>query len=372
MTKEEFENRLKEKRGDIYEILSPYQNLYTKIDVRCKKCGYIFSKRPDVLLRGHKGCCVCSNGVIKTAEDFGYYIKYNIGEDFELVSEYNGKESPVTILHKTCGREFTVLAKTFIKYKKCYACHPPQVSGNQGVYAKTESQYMEEVRNKFGDEWILIDEYKGTTKKIRHQHKCGFIINCSPCIFLKNKHNCLKCGNYKSGKLMSNEEYVNKLLKEFNGEYKAVDEYINSNTKIRVEHSCGCVFKVSPHKLFTRHTLCPMCNSSKGESKILSFLQENNISFQKEYCFSGCKSQRVLPFDFAIFDKNNNLSMLIEYDGEQHFRPIGYFGGEKGYEETIKRDNIKTNFCKENNIPLLRIKYTDFENLDKILSGNLL
>lgn len=49
--------------------------------------------------------------------------------------------------------------------------------------------------------------------------------------------------------------------------------------------------------------------------------------------------------------------MCIEYDGIQHFKAIDYFGGEDGFLKYQARDNIKNNFCKTNNISLLRIRY---------------
>lgn len=46
-------------------------------------------------------------------------------------------------------------------------------------------------------------------------------------------------------------------------------------------------------------------------------------------------------------------------DGIQHFAPFDYYGGEKKYQDIIKKDAIKNNYCKENNIPLLRIRYDE-------------
>ena len=66
-----------------------------------------------------------------------------------------------------------------------------------------------------------------------------------------------------------------------------------------------------------------------------------------------------LAFDFAIFDSYDNLLSLIEYDGEQHFKSMEYFGGEESFKKTIKRDEIKDKYCKKNNIPLLRITLID-------------
>ena len=95
-----------------------------------------------------------------------------------------------------------------------------------------------------------------------------------------------------------------------------------------------------------------------------------------QYTFPDCKYKNVLPFDFAILDKNNNPILMIEYDGEQHYRPVN-FGGisdEEARENlrlTKKRDKIKTDYCKKNNIHLLRISYNDFDKIEKILDSEL-
>ena len=81
-----------------------------------------------------------------------------------------------------------------------------------------------------------------------------------------------------------------------------------------------------------------------------------NIKFLPQYSFDDCKHIYVLHFDFAIF-KDDKIIGLIEYDGRQHFEPIEFFGGEKGFEQTKKRDEIKNAYCKINNIPLLRLPY---------------
>lgn len=69
-----------------------------------------------------------------------------------------------------------------------------------------------------------------------------------------------------------------------------------------------------------------------------------------------------MRFDFAIIDDEKNLIKLIEYDGEQHFKPIEQFGGQEAFEELKQRDKIKNNYCREHNINLLRIS-KDYRNL---------
>ena len=121
---------------------------------------------------------------------------------------------------------------------------------------------------------------------------------------------------------------------------------------------------------------CPKCSSSKGEKIITQILKGHNIDFKKEFTFNDCIYKGPLRFDFAIFNSKGKLVKLIEYDGIQHFEPVN-FGGmsdERALEEhklTKKRDKIKNTYCKKNNISLLRIKYTEFSNLEEIITNLL-
>ena len=70
-----------------------------------------------------------------------------------------------------------------------------------------------------------------------------------------------------------------------------------------------------------------------------------------------------LSFD-AFLPKYN---VAIEYDGEQHFKPTEFFGGEEGLRRTIERDEIKNRYCKDNNIILYRISYKDRDFIEDII-----
>lgn len=74
-----------------------------------------------------------------------------------------------------------------------------------------------------------------------------------------------------------------------------------------------------------------------------------------------------LPFDNALLDSDNKLICLFEYQGEQHYKPIKYFGGEEKFKETKLRDQIKKDFCQEHNIPLLIIPYWEYNNMENLV-----
>ena len=100
---------------------------------------------------------------------------------------------------------------------------------------------------------------------------------------------------------------------------------------------------------------CPICNISKGEYRVINFLEKNNIKYIRQYSFNKCKYIKKLQFDFYLKD----LNICIEYDGIQHFESIKGLGGEKKFEQTQINDKIKTTFCLNNNIILIRIKYNE-------------
>lgn len=117
------------------------------------------------------------------------------------------------------------------------------------------------------------------------------------------------------------------------------------------------------------HTIsCGCYSKSAGELKIEQILDNNNIIYQEQYNIP--ELSQFMKFDFAIFDNNNNLIKLIEYDGEQHFKSIDKWGGEEKLRIQQERDQRKNNYCKEHNIPLLRIPYWDFDkiNIDLLIS----
>ncbi len=101
----------------------------------------------------------------------------------------------------------------------------------------------------------------------------------------------------------------------------------------------------------TRSVSCPSCRGSRGEKEIIRILNANSISFIKEYNF---KTHAKFKYDFYLQD----LNILIEYDGVQHYKPVSVFGGIDAFIQQKKRDKLKNMLAKEKNISLIRIPYT--------------
>lgn len=96
------------------------------------------------------------------------------------------------------------------------------------------------------------------------------------------------------------------------------------------------------------------CLKSAGENLISEILNELGYLYQKEYSFSdliGPSKTNKLRFDFAVFNTQNELLFLIEYNGEQHEKEVPYFKRPLNYYQN--NDNLKQIYCKEHNIPLV-------------------
>lgn len=111
---------------------------------------------------------------------------------------------------------------------------------------------------------------------------------------------------------------------------------------------------------------CKYCSSSKGEVKIQEHLTRNGIRYIGEYSYEDLVGLGGLPlrFDFAILNKNNTLKVLIEYDGIFHYEK--QYDAD-GYEDLQIHDKRKNQYCKDNNIPLIRIPYWQFGKIEQIL-----
>ena len=106
------------------------------------------------------------------------------------------------------------------------------------------------------------------------------------------------------------------------------------------------------------------CIHSKGEFKITKILKELNINFISQYHTDELKSKYNyhLYFDFFLPQYNT----IIEYQGEQHYRPLKYdIYNEDHYKELKERDRLKKEYCIKKKIKLVEIPYTDYNKIDK-------
>jgi hypothetical protein len=129
---------------------------------------------------------------------------------------------------------------------------------------------------------------------------------------------------------------------------------------------CGKIIESCLHDLEKGSVQsCGCMSESHGELAIKQLLKEYNIEFTTEKTFPTCRfseTNACARFDFYVDNQ-----YLIEFDGSQHYSPMTYnncgWNTQERFEKTKKNDIYKNNWCKENNIPLIRIPYTRLKNL---------
>lgn len=275
---------------------------------------------------------------------------------------YAGASIPILHKCKYCGKEWLIRPSDILKGKGCRECSCKRCGER---LRKSHSQYVDEL-SEINTNIIPIEDYINTDTAILHKCKvCGHIWSIKPNHTLSG-HGCPMCGfkNNADAKRKTHDDYVKELL-IINSDVEVLEEYVNYNTRILHKCKiCGYEWPIDPG-----HTLrgqgCPICNQSHGEREISQWLRNHLIDHIPQYKFEDCRDKLELPFDFYIPEFN----ICIEYDGLQHFEPIDLFGGEESLKITQQHDNIKTNYCKENQIVLIRIAYNQniSEELNKFL-----
>jgi very-short-patch-repair endonuclease len=171
-------------------------------------------------------------------------------------------------------------------------------------------------------------------------------------------------------KFWSQDELISE-FKKIHGDKYNYDKVIYNGYYKKVEIICDAhgIFKQTPYHHLEREQGCKLCknNYSKGEEMIKKYLDINNIEYIQQYGFDECRYINRLNFDFYL----PKINICIEFDGEQHFKPLDRFGGENEFIHIKGRDESKNLFCENNNIKLIRIPYTEILNVESILKNNL-
>lgn len=272
------------------------------------------------------------------------------------ILNFTKASGPIDYQCLTCGKI----------YHKSRANH---LYENKTLCQKCYTARDSEIRNKFlnyiqkRNDFEVISQISAVTTPIKIKClKCNNIFEVTMHNFIANEHHsCPYCG--KNGAPIPQYVYEQRLIKNGKNDYTIIS-YKNITSPMLIQHECGFTFKVNPSN-FLNSRGCPKCFKmiSKGEQKIINYLEKIQIPYEHQKYFHkseiGTKS-----YDFYLPEQN----LLIEYQGEQHFKPHNFWGGEKKFQEQLEHDKIKRQFAQKQEIKLLEIPYTEYNNIEKILS----
>ena len=232
----------------------------------------------------------------------------------------------------------------------------------------TTEEFIEKAKLKYGDRYdysntIYINSY--TKVKIKC-NRCGKEILITPHNHMSIRGGCKKCSSVEA-QLRTKEEFVNK-AKLIHGNKYNYDNVVYTSSREKVKIYCNncCKFFIQTPKAHLQGENCPFCYSSFGEEEIKNYLDKYKIKYIQQKKFSNLFDKRELSYDFYLPEYN----LLIEYNGEQHYKIIEHFGGRKRFLLQKHHDWLKRKYAKDNSIGLLIITYKD-DSIEQILNERI-
>ena len=368
-------NKIHKNKYDYSNVV--FKNQKTKVEIICPENLHgQWSVTPDNHVSKKSGCPACGfikqvKSQTKSTAKFKSEIKRLFGRRYLLNKvEYINAHTPVIVTCKKHG-DFPISPTSLLQGTNCFKCSLIE-SGLKR--RKNNNAFIEQAEKIHG---LKYDYSKTNYKKAK-----------IPVQIICKKHGefsqlpdthlsgagCNKCGNEQIGKKLRNDiDKVINAIEKSRGknlfDFSLLkNSYVNNRTK--TAFTCLKHNKVffSTTDDLVRYGGCEDCKiKSVGQEKIKTILIEKNIQFISEWKNHNCKLIKgKASFDFYL----PKSKMLIEFDGEQHFKPVqfGAMSFEEAKDEYLKtkeRDKIKNKWAKNNKLRLLRIKYN--ENIEKKL-----
>jgi Zn ribbon nucleic-acid-binding protein len=372
-TAEEFIEKSKSNNGTKFSYLNiNYVNSRTPIEIYCNKHKKYFKVTPHSHLLNNSGCDICTteklyknNTQRKTPEQFLIDLKKVHGNkyNYEKVNyRLSRKKIVVTCLKHG---DFETNANNFIMGANCPVC---SLENREDPRTITQEQFIKIARGVHSNKYSYdMTKYKKSHTKVIVTCKIHGDFNTTPVSFLKGT-GCAKCG-VDAAKLKQTtplEKVIEKIKLTHKNRYTYnFDDYKNSRSKIKIICKKHGEFIQQIHEHIAGSG-CPRCYESKGEMKVAEVLELFKVKYVTQKKFEGCISDKgiLMPFDFFIPSWN----LAIEYDGMLHFG-LGRFKGDslERLAQTQRNDELKTTWCLKNSVDLLRIPFTKFKEIRKII-----
>ena len=370
LTQEEFLTKAHEIHGDKYDYSKvDYVNTNTKVCIICPKHGE-FWQRPGAHLSG-AGCPSCweerkGQSLYSNTEEFIKKARKVHGDKYDYSKvDYERSRKKVCIICPKHG-EFWQTPNDHLCGGGCHECS--KIIIGQKHTLPTE-EFIRRAREVHGDKYIY-----DKTDTFDRDEKGRVLITCpihgdfrqtmANHLFGKGCHKCAAIS--KSEKHRLTQEEVIAKFREKHGDrfnYEKV-HYLGMNRKVTITCPIHGDFKCTPVNHLRGTGACPKCNISQLELEVEKLLKDNGIEYIYNARSSSLNWLGSLSLDFYLPKYN----IAIECQGIQHFKPIGYFGGVKGFEKRFEYDTRKRELCESNGLKLLYdFPYEVFVTLEDLL-----
>ena len=360
---EEAKERCKNEYLDFSEV--EYKNTMTKVTIICHKKDSEgnehgeFKIKPNDFLHGHY-CPKCGREeqIRKSRsnkEEFIEKCKFVHKEDVDYSKvEYVNNRTKVCLICPRHG-EFWTLPANYLQGSGCPKCG--RILANKKHNDNARETYLEKAKIVHNSYYIYNETFYVNSRSLidvicpKHGK---FTIRANAHL---NGNGCRLCAIEKNAnsKRSTLTEFITKGNEVHNGKYDyTLSVYVNSYVPLKIICPIHGVFEQMPYKHLDGQG-CPHCNQSHLETIVEKILIDNDIEYisQKRFSWLGLQS-----LDFYL----PKQQIAIECQGIQHFKPLEYFGGERGFNGTVKRDKLKRELCAENNVNL--IYFTTLNDVD--------
>lgn len=351
------------------------ESVLNKVSWICKcECGNEISVTTSHLKCGHTQSCGClqkekareANFLDLTGQRFG---RLTVIKEVDKYISPQGLKFVQWLCKCDCGNDTVVLA-TNLKTGTTTSC------GCYSIEQAKKRLFKDLTGQKFGRLTAIkpIENHtnsNGKSMMTKWLCKCDCGNECNVQSGNLLSGHTLSCGCYNKEQ-MSERSLINLIGQRFGRltVLERVDNIVSPSGNICVAWKCKCDCGketiVRSSSLLQGHTKSCGCMKSYGEYYISAYLLSNNINFENQKKFSDLLGVGGgnLSYDFYLPKYN----MLIECQGEQHERPIEYFGGEEQFAIQQEHDRRKREYAKDNGYKLLEISYKDYNNIENILT----
>lgn len=323
-------------------------------------------------LEGYKLKCDIYN-ILKDTFKIDTYLlvgenKYSVDNAMIMAKKTNKYNSEILNIEKQfatikcgiCKKDYKAHIKSFLHspYKVCNNCRKKMHT----TKLLDEEKVFKDIKENYGFDILPNQHYHGNIENIGIMDKNGY--KGTMC------YNSIRRGSQISIFAKYNPyalENIRKYIKDNGMDCEILNQKYNGWGKpLKIKCNCGKIFTASiDHIISDKQIQCRDCTKSKSnnEKMVEIWLKQNNIEYIEQYIYKDCYYKKPLPFDFYLPQFNT----LIEVDGENHFRQVNFGGmdnkkAESNFKTQLKRDNIKNIYCKNHNIPLVRINYEQINN----------
>ena len=239
------------------------------------------------------------------------------------------------------------------------------------------------IGNRYGHLVVLNESEDYISPKGYHLKQWECLCDCGNRVLVTTSHltsgHSTSCGCGLSRKPRSAKNIIGKKFGKLTVIKRLENRQVGKNSRVNWLCRCDCGKYTEVLGILLTNGRVKSCGCSVlsySEQYMLEYLSSKQLNYVSQYFFKDLIGVRggVLKFDYAVFDKNNNLLCLIELDGEQHYKPVKYFGGIEAFNRLQIHDERKVKWCEKYNIPLFVIdvslcysKQSFFKKYDEFL-----